>query len=122
MKKLLITLLLISPFSFADWGDVYYCEMTAHSRITLEGDKENYKLGKFTFKLDKAKKAMVFGSQGYFSDTEMKLKAAWPSRPSKEEWKAEDVNSRAYFKEGKFLYSWSASFGINSMHANCDKF
>ena len=28
MKKLIIALMLISPVSFADWGDVYYCEMT----------------------------------------------------------------------------------------------
>ena len=73
MKKLLITLLLISPFSFADWGDVYYCQMTNSSGITLEGEKENYKLEKFQFKLDKTKNVMMFGSSGYFTDVEKKL-------------------------------------------------
>ena len=40
MKRLLlhITLLLISPFSFADWDDVYYCQMTNALEITLEGE------------------------------------------------------------------------------------
>lgn len=78
MKKLLITLLLISPASFgmygADWGDVYYCQMTTHSGVTIEGEKVYYKLEKFSFKLDRAKYAMVFGSQNYFADVEMKLK------------------------------------------------
>ena len=42
MKKLLITLMLISPFSFADWDDVYYCQMTTHSDVTLEGKRTDY--------------------------------------------------------------------------------
>lgn len=28
MQRLILTLLFISPFSFADWGDVYKCQMT----------------------------------------------------------------------------------------------
>ena len=73
MQKLLITLLLISPFSFSDWGDVYCCQMTNSLGITLEGVKENYKMENFQFKLDKTKNVMVFGSSGYFTDVEKKL-------------------------------------------------
>ena len=61
MKKLLITLLLISPFSFADWGDVYYCQMTGHITLDNEGAIKNWNLEKFQFKLDKAKESFVFG-------------------------------------------------------------
>ena len=82
MKKLLITLMLISPFSFADWGDVYYCQMTTFSQTTmLKGKRTDYTLDKFQFKLDKTKNSMVFGSSGYFKDSETKLipKMHWPN-------------------------------------------
>ena len=120
MKKLLITLLLISPFSFADWDDVYYCQMTNNSGITVEGKKENYILEKFQFKLDKARNAVVFGSSGYFTDSVMELKQGriWPKT---EEWMASDANSMLYFKEGKFLYV-SLTLEANSKSADCDKF
>ena len=52
MKNLLLTLLLISPASFADWGDVYYCQMTNLAEITLQGEKESFSAQKFQFKLD----------------------------------------------------------------------
>jgi hypothetical protein len=52
MKKLLITLLLISPFSFADWGDVYYCQMTNFVNINEEGKTGSYPLERFKFTLD----------------------------------------------------------------------
>jgi len=121
MKKLLITLLLITPASFADWGDVYYCQMTTHSTITLEGKKTDYILEKFQFKLDKTKKAMVYGSTGYFSEEKVPL-IEGRSWPEQEVWRAEDNFSHAYFKEGKFLYSMIGSRIMTSISANCDKF
>ena len=121
MKKLLITLLLISPFSFADWGDVYYCQMTTNSLTTLEGERTDYKLEKFTFKLDQTKKAMVFGEQGYFSKLEIGLRKGWYF-PSREKWKAEDSHSRFFFSEGKVLFSAVYYPDLISMSANCDKF
>ena len=61
---------LIRPFNssdyFADWGDVYYCQMTTLSETTLEGKRTDYILEKFQFKLDKTKNAMVFGKSGIF--------------------------------------------------------
>jgi len=121
MKKLLLALMLLSPFSLADWGDVYYCQTTNFSDITLEGKAKNYTLEKFQFKLDKTKKAMVFGSSGYFKGTEAKLTpdSHWPSLES---WYSHEKYAVYYFKEGKFLYVSNGSMGALSMSADCDKF
>ena len=121
MKQLLITLLLISPFSFADWGDVYYCQMTTLSETTLEGEQKSYKLEKFQFKLDQTKNAMVFGKQGYFKNTLLELRE-YMSFPNHEWWNAKDEYSMAYFGKGKFLYSMTGNTGVSSVSANCDKF
>ena len=61
MKKLLITLLLVSPFSFADWGDVYYLPDDYLNTISRYGTRTSYRPGKFQFKLDELEGAMVFG-------------------------------------------------------------
>ena len=122
MKKLLITLLLISPFSFADWGDVYYCQMKSQTRVSFEGKRFDYELEKFQFKLDKDKKTMVFGKDGYFADSKepLDLSRSWPTV---ETWWAADNYSILYFKEGKFLYTHNGGLlGIKSIVADCDKF
>ena len=121
MKKLLITLLLISPFSFADWGDVYYCQETTSTGVTLKGKPENYSLTKFQFKLDKTKNAMVFGKSGYFRNQIMKLREnfGWPLI---ETWYADDQNGMLYFDKGKLLYVTTSVAGSISISADCDKF
>ena len=121
MKKLLITLMLISPFSFADWDDVYYCQMTSFVGATLEGKKLRHELEKFQFKLDRAKSAMVFGGSGYFRDSVMVVDVGrvWPEQES---WYASDEYSILYFEEGKFLYVAVGSKGTTSTFADCDKF
>ena len=119
MKKLLITLLLISPFSFADWGDVYYCQMTTHSLTILEGERTDYQLEKFQFKLDKTKNAMVFGKGGYMNGGVAELNKNWLPN---ERWYASAPNSMSFFSEGKFLYVRTGPSGSNSFSANCDKF
>jgi len=121
MKKLLITLMLVSPFSFADWGDVYYCKMTTHSETTLEGERIDYKLEKFTFKLDQTKNAMVFGKDGYFSEVEVGLKKG-SVFPALERWKAENLYLRFSFSKGKVLSSAHYVTRLMSMSANCEKF
>tara|TARA_B110000211_G_scaffold216110_1_gene258880 strand:+ start:272 stop:637 length:366 start_codon:yes stop_codon:yes gene_type:complete len=121
MKKLLITLLLISPFSFADWGDVYYCQMTTYSEVTLEGKKTDYILQKFQFKLDRIKNAMVFGNSGVFNNMEMELEEGG-SVPSNEEWWANNSISKSYFKDGKFLFASVAYDFASYISADCDKF
>jgi hypothetical protein len=122
MIKLLITLMLISPFSFAGWGDVYYCQMTTFSNISFEGKRTDYILEKFQFKLDKTKNAMVFGSSGYFKNTVQNLRPL-ASFPAIETWYADGDYSKSFFKDGKFIEATvSGEFGIISMSANCDKF
>ena len=122
MKKLLITLLLISPASFADWGDVYYCQMTSYGHIESDGTVKQYTLEKFQFKLDEDKKAMVFGKDGYFADSKQLLDLS-RSGPTIETWWATDKYSIIYFAEGNFLYANNSAFlGIKSIVAGCDKF
>jgi len=122
MKKLLLALVLLSPFSFADWGDVYYCQMTSFVSIESDGTVQQYKLGKFQFKLDEDKKAMVFGKDGYFADSKqpLDLSRSWPRV---EKWWATDKYSILYFTEGKLFYANnSGSLGIKSLVADCDRF
>ena len=121
MKKLLITLLLISPFSFADWGDVYYCQETTSTGVTLKGKPKNYSLTKFQFKLDKTKNAMVFGKDGFFKNSEMEVVegSVWPAQES---WWASDSFSILFFRTGKFLYVSTGRSGNYSKSADCDKF
>ena len=118
---LALLMLLSSGTANADWGDVYYCQMTNFDEITLEGEKKKWKLEKFQFKLDQTKNAMVFGSTGYFADSVKELTTGrnWPS---KEKWYASGTSSIAYFDEGKFLYTRNGSMGIVSVSADCDKF
>ena len=122
MKKLLITLMLVSPFSFADLGDVYYCQMTTNSGVSLEGKRTDYTLEKFQFKLDKTKNAMVFGQKGMFAGTVMELREGrnWPSQ---EVWYADgQEHNISKFDEGKYLFSMIAGDNITSISADCDKF
>ena len=114
-------MLLGSGVASANWGDVYYCQMTNFNKITLEGENENYILQKFQFKLDQTKNAMVFGSTGYFEDEVIEL-AIGLNWPSLERWYAKDTTSTTYFDNGKFLFSSNGAPGANSMSADCDKF
>ena len=121
MKGIALALILISPLSFADWGDVYYCQMTTLSETTLEGKREDYKLQKFQFKLDKTKNAMVFGKNGYFEDVVIELRegSTWPLIES---WYADSEYAAVFFEKGKFLFSQTASLGMMAITADCDKF
>lgn len=97
MKKLLITLLLISPFSFADqeltlsklikllnerhnppwgadWGDVFNCKTTSHNQIWHDGSISDLEQEIFLFTLDEAKKRMVFSKGLFYS---MALDFTW---------------------------------------------
>lgn len=119
MKKLLFVFLLISPFSFADWGDVYYCQMTNFSEVNLSGAKRDFKLENFQFKLDKRKNGMVFGSNDFFSNEVYKLTDS--KTFSQEYWSASNEYGVSYFVNGKFLHVRHGSPGIISISANCEK-
>ena len=123
IKKLVVgsmfSMLLGSEMAAADWGDVYYCQVTNFLGITLEGEKKNYTLEKFQFKLDQTKKAMVFGSTGYFTDEVIELGDNWPDQ---ETWYANDKSSITYFAEGKLLHTYNGPSGAVAASADCDKF
>jgi hypothetical protein len=121
MKKLLITLLLISPFSFADWGDVYDCRETSSSHVDTDGIRSDNQLEKFQFKLSGAKKAMVFLSDHYSDDRAVKLRIG-SSVPTQELWYANDEFGAYAFKDGKLMFSFTTESYIYSVTANCDKF
>ena len=120
MKNLLLTLLLISPVIFADWGDVYYCQMTSFTNTSLEGKVVSYAPEKFKFQLDKAKNAMVFAKGTVFGIEPKELVRL--AVPKDETWFAEDEYQRIYFQKGKFLYVQTSWMGNYSISADCDKF
>jgi hypothetical protein len=118
----LFSMLLVSEMAAADWGDVYYCQMTNFDEIMVEGEKKSWKLEKFQFKLDQTKNAMVFGNTGIFKDQVYKL-TNFGNFPRLGRWYANDKYSMTYFQEGKFLYTTNgAVVGIISISADCDKF
>ena len=117
----LFSMLLVSEMAAADWGDVYYCQMTNFDEIMVEGEKKSWKLEKFQFKLDQTKNAMVFGNTGIFKDQVYKL-TNFGNFPGLGRWYANDKYSMTYFEEGKFLYTFNASIGVNVKSADCEKF
>ena len=126
IKKLVVgsmfSMLLGSGMAAADWGDVYYCQMTNFDEIMVEGEKKSWKLEKFQFKLDQTKNAMVFGNTGIFKDQVYKL-TNFGNFPGLGRWYANDKYSMTCFQEGKFLYTTNgAVVGIISISADCDKF
>jgi hypothetical protein len=118
---LALSMLLSSGTANADWGDVYYCQMTNFDEITLEGEKKSWKLEKFQFKLDQTKNAMVFGSTGYLKDAVVELVIGhnWPSQES---WYANSKYSMTFFDNGKHLFTSNGQSGLTSISADCDKF
>ena len=118
----LFSMLLVSEMAAADWGDVYYCQMTNFIYISLEGKQINYTPEKFQFKLDQTKNAMVFGSTGYFKDAVSEL-VRFQSFPSSEVWFANSTKySMHAFEKGKFLYTSNGLDGAFVISADCDKF
>jgi len=128
IKKILIGLTLSmflgSGAAFgADWGDVYYCNMTHFEYISLDGEqKGRYKLETFQFKLDKSKNAMVFGNKGYFTDMVIYLEERADSTFGIDEWWLSDDLHSIYFREGDLVFTDVGPSGLKAMSANCDKF
>jgi len=118
---LTLSMLVSSGAANADWGDVYYCQMTNFNEITLEGEEKKWKLQKFQFKLDQTKNAMVFGSTGYFRGEVLKLYLDLSSKVSQEEWFSTSTLSITNFDKGKLLFT-SNGLQITSISADCDKF
>jgi hypothetical protein len=126
MKKLLITLLLISPFSFADWGDTYFCSMTHHSIVTNEGKHTSLILENFKFQLDREKRAFVFDDSSAFKryDRTVAIGIEYSLPIPKEiiDWYAgRDGNTYLSFKKGKAVYTYNLFTDVTIITADCDK-
>ena len=117
----LFSMLLVSEMAAADWGDVYYCQMTNFNEIMLDGEEKSWKLEKFQFKLDQTKNAMVFGSTGVFTNQVYKLNKGknWLSQ---EAWYANDEYTSTYFENGKLLVAQNGSLAAVVISADCEKF
>lgn len=76
---------------------------------------------KLLIKLDKTKRAMVFGTSGVFANTEEKL-SPYLHWQNQEYWYSSTKYSMAVFEKGKFLHSVVLSSHITSVTADCDKF
>jgi len=118
---LTLSMLLGSEMAVADWGDVYYCQMTNFNEIMLDGEEKSWKLEKFQFKLDQTKNAMVLGSTGTFKDMVYELNKGknWPSQ---ETWYANDEYTSTYFENGKLLVALNGSVAAIVISADCEKF
>ena len=132
---LALSMLLSSGVANADWGDVYYCQMTNFNRISFEGETlKKQKLEKFKFKLDQTKNAMVFGKTGHFKDESFQLSADMTGDKDLEQvtvqslllkmegWYANDADSTTQFYQGKFWYASVGPSGVHIISADCDKF
>jgi len=118
---LALSMLLSSGAANADWGDVYYCQMTNFLKITAKGERKSYILEKFQFKLDQTKNAMVFGSTGTFKGQVIEL-VIGSNFPSQEFWYAKGRFSSLAFANAKFLYSNTNDLAVHVASADCDKF
>ena len=116
-----LSMLLSSGTANADWGDVYYCQMTNFNKLSLEGENESWQLEKFQFKLDQTKNAMVFGDKGFFQNILYQLTTG-KNFPEQEYWYASADFQSIFFDSGKLLIASTGSGGIISVSADCDKF
>jgi hypothetical protein len=124
IKKLVVgsmfSMLLGSGVANADWGDVYYCQMTQHVGISSDGEMTRYTLERFQFKLDQVKNAMVFGNKGYLTNEVHEVD--YYSNEPRELLMAQGELSHTSFNNSKFMFSHVHLKGLMSITADCDKF
>ena len=134
MKKLLITLLLISPFSFADWAITYKCNITHFTMgRTIGRGLEN--LGKeYKNQIDKSFKFQtsqtVRGKVVRFANADSwvlhreMVVTNWKT-DAKTSWIGTEASgnnrSTVAFEEGQLIYNWVSlgQIGTNSVWAKC---
>jgi len=125
MKRLLITLILVSPFSFADWGDVYLCETTSATLTFLDGEKIDSVVDvpdNFHFRLAEAQATMVY--KGFRANDE-KIRDVFLGNDGwieSEFWIADGKYSMTVFGKGKYLNVRISTSSSETVTADCDKF
>jgi len=123
MKKLLITLMLISPFSFADWGDTYFCNTTLNF-AKYHGDPlvAVGKVKTFKFNLNEANESLVFNEGSGFEDESLDVTFTRFARDGQELFYLKGDTSTAAYHNGAFGYSSTSAGGVRVITADCDKF
>ena len=132
MKNLLLTLLLISSASFADWGDTYDCQITHHAMGGTGATVKKYQNmvgSSFQFQLvSKADEKILTFDDKAFWVLHRELSVSNDKFSSASQWlgTAKGTNTRAIvaFEGGSFAYSWISLGNMNSLIvlADCNKF
>ena len=124
MKRLLLTLLLISPVSFADWGDTYFCNTTLIWGVNSNGEQPvtDRKPKAFKFNLNQAKQLLVFSEKAPFGDGTLQVKFTIFARDGQESFDLRGNMSTAAYHNGIFTYSYASTRGARVVTADCDKF
>jgi len=119
MKQVLLALILISPITYADWGDTYFCVMTHHSIVTNEGKQTNYILENFKFQMNAKQRVFIFGESGYFKGTIMPISVFVSEL---EIYQSKDESSHFQLEKGKVIYTVFSGVYSRVLTADCDKF
>ena len=124
MKRLLVSLLLISPFSFADWGDTYFCNTTLIWGVNSNGEQPvtDGKPKAFKFNLSQAKQLLVFSEKAPFGDEALDVTFTIFARDGQESFDLKGNSSTAAYHNGIFTYSYASTRGARVGTADCDKF
>jgi hypothetical protein len=124
MKKLLLALILLSPLSFADWGDTYYCSTTLNWSVAPDGEGKPYVKHKETFKfhLDKQKQSLILGETASFATKPLKVTYSIFATDGQESFDMTGFGSSAAYHNGTFTYSEASTYGAQVVTAKCEKF
>ena len=128
MKQVLLALILISPMSYADWGETYFCTMTQFVEVSRKGQMNNWKEENFKYQLNEERPKMVFGNSSYFKGLKFNNVAPpialYLGDPDPEaDWIATSAlgSTTIFFNGESFLYT-SLSDKTIVISADCDSF
>ena len=120
MSLAFLLVILISPMTYADWGDTYFCTISRVYSHNMKNE-DDYKLSNFWFYLNKEKRAVVFGKGGYFDSQTRYLERPTNNMSG---WEAPNSRStdRMVFREGVLRYSFNSIHFMLIFEADCEKF
>lgn len=121
MKTLILALMLISPYSLANWGDTYYCSTTMNFSVKPNGSGERYIKEKefFKFNLDEKRESLNFAEKAPFGDLSLKVTFSIFARDGQESFDLKGSHSVAAYHNGTFTYSYASTWGARVVTADC---
>lgn len=101
-------------------GDVMYCNSEIfYGALPSDADIKRFKAE--NFRVNVSKDTIVFGSSGYFSDTNMQIKELQSWRLiAQDEYSTFSLN--AYAENTSFTYASANPFAMAVIRGTCDKF